>query len=99
MLDDLPLSAKLEIARTWFEEAQAGKFDLTGRQAQKFSELLECCQTQAANVETALLPHLFQQAEPEPVAGAEPQVGDPAPAGGNILAFMRGMAMPKVVRS
>lgn len=53
MLDDLPLSTKLEIAGQWFRRSEAGEFAFTTHHRTTFAQLLEDCRRDAKALETA----------------------------------------------
>lgn len=48
MLDQLTLSDKLKVAQVWFERASTGDMPFTEHTAQRFGELLQQCQHEAA---------------------------------------------------
>lgn len=48
MLDQLTLSDKLKVAQVWFERAAGGDMPFTEHTAQRFGELLQQCQHEAA---------------------------------------------------
>lgn len=48
MLDQLTLSDKLKVAQVWFERAASGDMPFTNHTAQRFGELLQQCQHEAA---------------------------------------------------
>lgn len=48
MLDDMTLSDKLKVAKVWFERAASGDMPFTPYTTQRFGELLQQCQHEAA---------------------------------------------------